>query len=88
MSDSRAKSVLGKSGPHGQGTRVSEYIETSLRIHCATCEYLVGKKFCRQDVVAKDKQVPTDKSTGLKIVDPVKGCCRFWEPEDKDDLSE
>jgi hypothetical protein len=87
MSDSRAKSVLGKSAPHGEGTRIAEYIETPLRIHCASCEYLVGKKFCRQDIMAKDKQVPTDKTTGLKIIDPIKGCCRFWEPEDKDDLS-
>lgn len=88
MSDSRAKSVLGKSAPHGEGTRLAEYIETPLRIHCATCEYLVGKKFCRQEVVNKDKQVPGDKTTGLKIIDPTKGCCRYWSPEDKDDLSE
>jgi len=85
VTDSRAKSVLGKSEPHGQGTKVAEYIETPLRIHCGTCEYLVGKKFCRQEVVAKDKQVPTDKSTGLKIIDPVKGCCRFYEERDKDE---
>lgn len=86
MPESRAKSVLGKSEAKGQGTRVAEYIETPLRIHCATCEYLVGKKFCRQEVMQKDKQVPTDKATtGLKIVDPIKGCCRFWEAPDKDE---
>ena len=85
MPDSRAKSVLGKSEPKGQGTKVAEYIETPLRIHCATCEYLVGKKFCRQEVMQKDKQVPTDKITGLKIIDPVKSCCRFWEAPDKDE---
>ena len=85
MPESRAKSVLGKSETKGQGTRVAEYIETPLRIHCATCEYLVGKKFCRQEVMQKDRQVPTDKATGLKIIDPVKSCCRFWEAPDKDE---
>lgn len=85
MSDSRAKSVLGKSQPHGQGTRFAEYIETPLRIHCGSCEYLVGKKFCRQEEIMKDPQVPKDKATGLKIIDPIKGCCRFWEAPDKDE---
>jgi len=84
MSDSRAKSVMSKAEPKGQGTRVAEYIETPTRIHCGSCEYLVGKKFCRQEVVAKDKEVPTDKTTGLKIIDPSKGCCRFWSAEDED----
>jgi hypothetical protein len=87
MTDSRAKTAMGKSEPHGEGTRVSEYIETPLRIHCGTCEYLTGKNLCRQKIVAKDKQVPSDKKTGFKIIDPIKGCCRYWSPEDKDDLS-
>ena len=80
-----SKSGMGGRGEHGHGTRVSEYIETPVRIHCATCEYFVGKKFCRQEVVARDKQVKTDKSTGLKIIDPVKGCCRFWNAADEDE---
>lgn len=84
MSDSPTKSLLARPEPHGEGTRIAEYIETPLRIHCATCEYLVGKKFCRQEVVAKDKKVPTNKVTGLKIIDPVRGCCRFWEAPDED----
>ena len=75
---------LQKSEPHGEGTSKAEYIETPLRIHCATCEYLVGKKFCRQETVAKDKQIPTDKNTGLKVINPTNGCCRFWEAPDKD----
>jgi hypothetical protein len=87
MSDSRAKSVLGKSEPHGEGTRLAEYIQTPLRIHCGSCEYRSGKNLCRQKVVLKDKQVPSDKRTGLKIIDPVDGCCRYWSPEDKKDLS-
>ena len=85
MAEIRAKSGMGGSADKGHGTRIAEYIETPLRIHCGSCEYLVGKKFCRQSVVAKDKQIPTDKSTGLKIIDPIKGCCRYYEAdEDKD----
>jgi hypothetical protein len=86
MAESRSKSGMGGKSEKGEGTRVAEYIETPLQIHCETCHYLVGKKFCRQDVVAKDRQVPTDKTTGLKIIDPVAGCCRYWSPENKKDL--
>ena len=81
----RSKSGMGGKEPHGEGTRTAEYIETPLRIGCGTCEYLTGKKLCRQEVVLKDRQIPTCKETGLKIVDPVRGCCRFWDGEkDKD----
>jgi len=80
-----SKSGMGGNSPRGEGTRVSEYIETSKHIHCATCEYLVGKKFCRQEVVARDKQVKTDRPAGLKIIDPAKGCCRFWHSEEGED---
>ena len=86
MAESRAKSGMGgKREEHGEGTRVAEYIETPLRIHCGTCEYLTGKKFCRQSVAARDKQIPTDKTTGLKIIDPIKGCCRYWQGEENED---
>ena len=78
----RSKTAMGGKEPHGEGTRTAEYIETPLRIHCQTCEYLVGKKFCRQEIMSKDKQVPTDKTTGLKIIDPVRGCCRYWSGEE------
>ena len=82
---SLAKSAMGSGEVHGEGTRVSEYIETPVRIHCASCSYLVGKNLCRNKIVAKDKEVKTDKKTGLKIIDPVEGCCRFWEREDHDE---
>lgn len=85
---SLGKSAMGSEEVKGQGTRVAEYIETPLRIHCATCEYLTGKNLCRNKIVAKDKEVKTDKKTGLKIIDPVKGCCRMWEAEDNDEDDE
>lgn len=81
-----SRSALGgKQEPHGEGTRVAEYIETPVPRQCNKCEYFVGKKFCRQDVMMKDKEVPTDKSTGLKIINPINGCCRYWEPKDNDE---
>jgi hypothetical protein len=84
MADLAKSGMGGKKEDHGQGTRVSEYLETPERIHCGSCEYLVGKKFCRQEVVARDKQIKTDKATGLKIISPVNGCCRYWSSEEED----
>jgi hypothetical protein len=85
MAESRGKTVLSRSDPHGDGTKVAEYIETPVEKRCGTCEYLVGKNLCRQKVVLKDKEIKTDTKTGLKIIDPKDGCCRFWEEPDKDE---
>lgn len=88
MAEPRGKSVLSKPEIHGIGTRVSEYVDTPVKRECQTCEYFVGKDLCRNKIVAKDKEVKTDKKTGLKIVEPINGCCRLWEPPDEDEDDE
>lgn len=85
MAEARGKSILSKSSVHGEGTRVAEYIETPITKQCGTCEYLVDENLCKNKVVRKDDQIKTDAETGLKIIDPVLGCCRFWEQSDEDD---
>ena len=82
--ESRAKSVLGKQEPKGEGTRVAEYIESKYPRQCNACEYFQKPNLCGQKVMRTDRQVKTDKKTGLKIVDPVNGCCRFWESDHHD----
>ncbi len=74
----------GTCGPHGSGvpvgsgTEVSGYVESPVEKRCGTCEYLEGGKFCNQETVLKDPEVP-DGSNGLKMVNPKDGCCSFWE---------
>ena len=85
-----AKSILSSSSEelkesrvaHGSGTKLSGYVDDPTPKRCNTCEYFVGTKLCNNKVVARDKQVPKDSKTGLKIVHPVHGCCSFWEPKD------
>lgn len=62
----------------GSGTEVSGYVESPVEKRCGTCEYIKDHKFCRQETVLKDSEIP-DGSNGLKIVDPKDGCCSFWE---------
>ncbi len=85
MTDSRAKSVMSKSEPHGEGTRVSEYIESKFPRKCGACEYFQKPDLCGNKIVMTDKQLKSDPKTKLKIVDAEFGCCRYWEP-DKHDL--
>ena len=80
-----SKSGMGGKEERGIGTRVSEYVDTPAKRECRTCEYFVGKNLCRNKIVAKDKQVKTDKATGLKIIEPINGCCRMWNPPDEDE---
>ena len=81
-----AKDVLSKADSRGMGTKVAEYA-TSGPYHCEDCIYLgkrdtpsKGKGLCNQKVMLRDPQVPTDKASGLKIVDVERGCCRFVRP--------
>jgi len=67
----------------GSGTKVAGYVDTPVLKQCRFCEYFVGKNLCRQKTMLKDKQVKTDARTKLKIVDPVNGCCSFWEANDE-----
>lgn len=69
----------------GTGTRVSGYVDDPTPKRCNTCEYFKSPGLCKNARVLKDKEVKTDKKSGLKIVDPVNGCCSFWEPEDEQD---
>ena len=84
MAESRAKSVLGGQSSHGEGTRVSEYIESKYPRECEHCEFFQNPNLCGHKVVMTDKQIKTDKKTGLKIVDPEYGCCRFWRADHHD----
>lgn len=66
------------------GTKRVGYIETDVPRMCGTCRYAVsasGKLLCRQSEAVKDVEMKTDVS-GLKTVQPVKGCCNEWEPND------
>ena len=80
----RAKSVMGADKVKGEGTRVSEYVESKFPRECHSCEYFQDPNLCGHKVVMADKQIKTDKKTGLKIVDPEYGCCRFWCPDHHD----
>lgn len=62
----------------GSGTQVSGYVESPVAKSCGTCEYLVKGKFCKQETVLKDPEVP-EGDNGLKMVNPKDGCCSFWE---------
>src|SRR5215471_21424 len=66
----------------GSGTKVSGYIESPVEKRCGTCEYLVGGRFCRQQTVLDDPEVP-DGEEGMKLVDAKNGCCSFWEAVEK-----
>lgn len=80
-----AKDILGEESektPQWFGTKVSGYTEVPVEKRCGTCEYLVKGKLCNHKIVLTDKKVKTDKKSGLKMVDPVDGCCTYWEPEE------
>lgn len=70
--------VLGDT--HLHVTKVSGYVKTPIMKACGTCEYLTDDRFCNQKTVQKDDELETDEDTGLKVVDPVEGCCDFWDP--------
>ena len=83
----KAKALLGEEKreakrPSGSGTRVSGYVDWSTPKECRRCSYFEGKNLCNNKVVARDPQVPKDEKSGLKKVDPVNGCCSWFEPED------
>jgi hypothetical protein len=85
MPTSLAKSVMTSSPkPKGDGTKVSEYIESKFARECEHCEYFQKPNLCGHKVVMTDQEVKTDKKTGLKIVDPEYGCCRFWHADHHD----
>lgn len=75
-----AKDALG--APHianpGHGTKVSGYIESAVPRACGTCKYLERGVLCDNHIVLRDSQIPKDQKTGLRIVDPVYGCCNQW----------
>lgn len=86
-----AKEVLGGKSPHGMGTKVAEYSDQG-PFHCEDCVYLKerGKPspengLCNQKTMLKDPKVPTDKKSGLKIVNMEYGCCRFVRYSNKSD---
>lgn len=60
-------------------TKVAGYVQTPIAKKCGTCEYF-SKGLCKNSIVARDKQVPTDKD-GMKMVDGENGCCNQWEAE-------
>lgn len=64
------------------GTKVAEYIESKTRRECRTCEHAndSGDR-CNEVHMLQDKEVKTDPKTGTKIVEPILGCCRYWEPK-------
>jgi hypothetical protein len=81
-----AENILG--GKHhvpdpGRGTRVSGYVESDVPRSCGTCEYLSKGTLCRKRTVLRDPQLQTDANTGLKIVDPVFGCCNLWHQSEE-----
>jgi hypothetical protein len=79
-----AKEILGgKHIPAPKETKVSGYIESDVPRACGSCEYLEKGRLCRQRYVLRDSQIPYDKDTNLKIVDPVFGCCDYWQASDE-----
>ena len=62
-----------------EATKVSGYIESPIAKMCGTCEYLQGRDLCSNKVVMADPQVRSADEHGLKIIDPVLGCCNEWE---------
>ena len=80
-----AKSVLGGKGESEiYGTKTSGYTDTEVPKECGTCKYIQNGHLCSNKRVLKDKQVKTDKESGLKIVDPENGCCSFWYPYEEE----
>lgn len=75
-----AKDILSKShAPNsGHGTPLSGYIESPVPRTCGLCEYKVGTQLCNNRQVLRDPRVPKDIHSGLKIIDPVYGCCDEW----------
>jgi len=84
MAESKAKSAMSTPAIKGDGTRASEYIESKYPRECGACEYFQKPNLCGHKVVMTDKQIKTDKKTGLKIVDAEYGCCRFWHCDHHD----
>lgn len=80
-----AKETAETKKPSGSGTSVSGYMVSTKPFRCNQCEYFTGKNLCTNKKVAKDKQVKTDAKSGLKIIDPIHGCCSYYEPNDEED---
>lgn len=77
-----AKDILSINSRHvpnqGHGTPLSGYIESDVPRSCGVCEYLVKETLCKNHKVMRDSKVPRDVTSGLKIVDPIRGCCDEW----------
>ena len=81
MTKNPAKEILGgKHIPNARETRVSGYVTSDVPRSCGSCEYLEKGVLCRNHVVLRDSQILKDQKTGLRIVDPVLGCCNEWSP--------
>lgn len=65
--------------PNPKETKISGYITSDVPRSCGSCEYLEKGTLCRNYVVLRDSQILKDQKTGLRIVDPVFGCCNEWE---------
>lgn len=78
-----AKDLLSRPSSKGQGIGAAEYAEQG-PYHCEDCVFLKrrdfpkeGKGLCNQKVMLTVAKVPTDKKSGLKIVNMEHGCCRY-----------
>lgn len=65
-----------------QITKLSGYVDTPILKKCGTCKHISGdRKHCNEPLVMKDPQMKADPKTGLKLVDPMNGCCNQWNPQ-------
>jgi len=79
-----AKEILGgKHIPNPRETRISGYVESLVPRSCGSCRFLEKGTLCDNRTVLRDSQIPKDKNSGLKVVDPVYGCCNLWTSSDE-----